>query len=231
MKRMRNYKPFIRMPLVAAIAAMTSVNAVAATENPYLMPDESFVTLSGRVSSAGNDEFELDYGDGSITVEMDDWDRDSDAAVLKEGDQVTVYGRVDDDFFERTTVEAGAVYVEELKSYFYASSADEETATFIPRVWVTPSPMIAAEMTIRGEVQSVDALDESFVVKVGDEEVVIKSDELGYNPVDDYGYQQIEEGDWVSVSGDLDYRLLQGQVLSARSVTTLVDESFSDASS
>lgn len=230
MKRTTGRNTCFRMPIVAAIAAMTSVSAVAAT-NPYLMPDESFVTLSGRVSSAGNDTFQVDYGDGSITVEMDDWDRDSDAAVLKDGDQVTVYGRVDDDFFEKTTVEAGAVYVEGLKTYFYASSADEESATFIPRVWVTPSPMIAAEMSIRGQVQSVDVDDESFVVEVGDEDVVVKSDELGYNPVDDYGYQQIEQGDWVSVSGDLDYRLLQGQIISARSVTTLMDGSTADSSS
>lgn len=48
------------------------------------------------------------YGNGSITVEMDDGDRDADAYSLDEGDNVTVYGMIDDDLFESATIEARA---------------------------------------------------------------------------------------------------------------------------
>ncbi|MDZ7782331.1 MAG: hypothetical protein U5K56_05075 [Halioglobus sp.] len=69
---------------------------------------------------------ELDYGQGNITVEMDDSDRDADGYKLIEGDRITVSGVVDDDFYESTKIEAASVYVEELGTHFYASSIDEE---------------------------------------------------------------------------------------------------------
>jgi hypothetical protein len=57
---------------------------------------------------------------------MDDWDWYAEGKNLIDGDKVTVYGRIDDDFFETTSIEASSVYVESLGSYFYASAADEE---------------------------------------------------------------------------------------------------------
>jgi len=118
----------LRKPVACTCAAfaVTPLLALAVDPEPYEQPDDAFVTLSGQVKSTGNGEFALDYGEGSIRVEMDDWDRYDEARPLSEGDQVTVYGRIDDDFFEATTIEAGAVYVAGLNSYFYASSADEE---------------------------------------------------------------------------------------------------------
>jgi uncharacterized protein YdeI (BOF family) len=210
--------------LYTSLMAM-SFAACAGADRPHAMADEAFVTLAGTIAEVSSDEFRLDYGDGTILVEMDDWDRNDEARPLKRGDLVTVYGRIDDDFFERTTVEAGAVYVEGLKSYFYASSADEEGATFIPRIWVTPNPMPSTEMTVRGEVEAVDPEAQSFTVSVGAQTVTVETDELGYDPTDDIGFQKIETGDWVSVSGDVNHRTFQGRVIDARSVTTLVDES------
>ena len=55
-----------------------------------------------------DDQFTLDYGNDSIVVEMDDGDEDADASHLIVGDEVSVSGVVDDDFFEQATIEAGA---------------------------------------------------------------------------------------------------------------------------
>jgi uncharacterized protein YdeI (BOF family) len=231
MKLQAKRRTLHREPLVrfCATIAVVPMLALADGPEPYEKPDDAFITLSGRVANTSNGEFELNYGDGTILVEMDDWDRGDEARPISEGDNVTVYGRIDDDFFEATTIEAGAVYVEGLNSYFYASSADEESAAYIPRVWVTPSPMPSSELTVRGEVASVDRDKKTFTVALAKEQLVVDTSQLGYDPVDDYGYQKIETGDLVSVSGELDFEVFEGKVMKARSLTKLVDESESDA--
>ena len=57
----------------ALVAAPAMVQAAA--EAPYLERDGSWINLSGTVTSTTADTFMLDYGDGLITVEMDDADR------------------------------------------------------------------------------------------------------------------------------------------------------------
>lgn len=219
----------------ALFAAITSLSLAAVSPsvmsgdnkpNPYAKPDNSFVSISGTVVDPGVELFELDYGQGTVTVEMDDWDSYGEARALMDGDIVTVYGRIDDDFFETTSIEAGAVYVDGLNTYFYASSDDEESASYYtPNLWIAPVSVAPSAMTLRGEVISVAEDDRTFVVSMGDETVEVETDMLGYNPVDDKGYQQIERGDWVSVTGMLDYEFLDGQVMRADTITTLYDES------
>lgn len=60
-----------------------------------------------------------------ITVEMDDWDWYAEGAALSEGDRVTVYGFIDDDFYELRSIEASSVYVDDFNTFFYASGLDE----------------------------------------------------------------------------------------------------------
>lgn len=109
-----------------ALTLGIAVGTPAYAADPYAKPEDSWISISGTVVDPKADTFKLDYGDGVITVEMDDWDDDADAYVLLDGDRVTVYGMIDDGLFERTTIEANSVYVESLNSYFYASAADEE---------------------------------------------------------------------------------------------------------
>lgn len=189
----------------------------AFSADPYLQPDDTWIEISGTVSSVGTDQFVLDYDDGSVLVEMDDGDRDADAYKLVEGDKVTVSGMIDDDFFETTTIEAGSVYVENIDTYFYASTLDEDEV-FYNSVYV---PVDSATTVLRGTVSSIDEAEEEFVINTGARMVTVEVDEMDYNPLDDDGYQQISEGDIVTVTGASDYDFFEGQVFEATQVTTV----------
>lgn len=78
--------------------------------NPYARADDTWITLGGTVENVAPNSFELNYDGGRITVEMDDDDRDADGYTLRNGDDVTVAGMIDDDLFETTTIEASSVY-------------------------------------------------------------------------------------------------------------------------
>ena len=114
-----------RLSVGLGLSAVLLLVGIAAT-NPYLKPDEAWVSISGTAVSPTADSFVLDYGEWVITVEMDDWDWYGDTPAGIDGDKVTVYGQIDDDFFETTTIEASSVYVENRGTYYYASSDDEE---------------------------------------------------------------------------------------------------------
>jgi len=199
--------------LVLAVAVLLSTTASA--ENPYLKPNESWISISGTVQNVTADRFTLDYGKGLITVEMDDGDRDGDAYKLISGDKVTVSGMIDADLFERKTIEASSVYVEKLGTTFYASALDEEDIYS-----AIPAPAVAVSETIvRGTVSDVD--DEEFTLSTGNRELTVEVDAMAYNPLDDIGFQKVRKGDKVSVSGRMDYDFLAGRELVADSVVTL----------
>lgn len=187
-------------------------------KSPYEKPDDTWISISGTVDTIDEDAFTLDYGEGLITVEMDDGDRDADGYKLRPNDKVTVNGMVDDDFFEVTTIEASSVYVEDIGTYFYASSADEED-TFV----TMDTPVTVSSTVLQGKVTEVN--EESFMLDTGEQQIEVFVDSMPYDPLDDKGYQKIEEGDRVSVAGDIDDEFMEEQQLSADSVVTLSEGS------
>jgi uncharacterized protein YdeI (BOF family) len=197
---------------VAVVALMLAASASA--EDPYMKADRTWISIDGTVEAVMADSFTLDYGGGLITVEMDDGDRDADAYKLMKGDKVTVSGMIDDDFFERTTIEAASVYVENLGTYFYASPVDEED-TFVT-YW---DPIVVSRTVVQGTVTEVN--DEEFVLDTGLRRINVEVEEMPYNPLDDEGYQKVEVGDRVSVTGTMDDDLFEGRELVAESVITL----------
>lgn len=190
------------------------------TPNPYLQEDDTWISISGTVGTVSPQSFTLDYGDGIVMVEMDDWDADADAYKVASGDKVTVFGEIDDDFFEATTIEASSVYVEDLGTYFYASAADEED-TFVTVV----TPIAVGGTVVQGTVTNVG--DGEFVLNTGLRQLTVEVDEMLYNPLDDEGYQRIKVGDRVSVSGTMDNDLFEGRELVAETIVTL-DENVYD---
>lgn len=205
-----------RLKLTVAIFALAAFIGVPATasEDPYLQPNNTWITLSGTVDSVSADSFLLDYGDGLVTVEMDDGDRDADGYKLLQGDKVTVSGRIDDDLYETTSIEASSVYVESIGTYFYASSVDEED-TLVSLV----TPIVVSEALVQGTVTEVG--NEEFTIDTGLRKLTVEVSEMPYNPLDDEGYQKIEVGDRVSVRGLLENNFFEGRELEAQYVITL----------
>lgn len=211
----------IKMMASSALAlALTGATAVWA-EDPMAAPDDSWISVSGTVESVTPDAFALDYGDGLMTVEMDDGDRDADGYKLVKGDNVTVNGRIDDDLFEARTLEASSVYVENIDTYFYASAVDEEDINDV--IVTVQRPVVISATTVQGRVTEVSS--EEFVVDTGLSKVRVEVEDMAYNPLDDEGYQKIEVGDRVSVTGQIDDDLFEGRELVADSVITLSSSS------
>lgn len=206
---------------ISSVLVAAPTAALAAEKPPYLKPDGSWITLSGTVTSTAAETFTLDYGGGLATVEMDDWDWfDEDAEILS-GDKVTVYGEVDDDTFENTKIEASSVYVENLGTYFFASAKDEENFNDLD---VTPTvPIDVGDLTITGTIESVDGRE--FTIDSASQQMKVDTTFLPYNPMDDEGYQQLEKGDFVTVTGNTEYDTFEKQELMAESVVTLDDDS------
>ncbi len=200
---------------VAALAADKGVE----NESPYLAADGSWITLSGKVTSTTADTFMLDYGRGLVTVEMDDWDWFEENGEVLPGDNVTVYGEVDDDTFEGAKVEASSVYVESLGTYFYANAADEESFNDLD---VAPTIDIG-QMIVTGTITSVSGSE--FTIDSGVQEMTVDTALMPYDPMDDEGFQQLEVGDLVSVTGDIEDDTFEESELLADTVVTLEDDS------
>ncbi|MFO7964029.1 MAG: NirD/YgiW/YdeI family stress tolerance protein [Desulfobacterales bacterium] len=190
-------------------------------ENPYALPDETWISISGTAVEAGEKSFLLDYGKGMVVVEMDDWDWYKEGHNIVEGDKVTVYGRVDDDLFETTTIEADSVYVEGLGTYFYADSDDEEIAEPY-NYWVSGGPIIPGQVYVRGKVTGVE--ERKFTIDTGPRKLTIDTDEMVYNPIDKKGYQWVEKGDHVLVGGQLEKDFWGNREVAANTVVEIVGE-------
>lgn len=199
------------------VIGLCLVTAPAMAKNPYLKPDDTWITISGTVESVTRDSFELDYGDGTITVEMDDGDRDADGYKLIAGDKVTVNGLIDDDFYETTKIEASSVFVEKLGTTFFASAIDEED--YIPTV--IAAPVIVSAIEVRGTVTEVNG--DEFTIDTALREITVDVDEMSYNPLDEEGYQKIEVGDYVKVNGEIDEGLFENREIKADYVVELID--------
>jgi uncharacterized protein YdeI (BOF family) len=235
---------------VMALGAWMVTPATAeAQEMPYLKAEGTWISISGTVQSATPSSFVLDYGDSTITVETDIGDLKG-AAVLQQGDRVTVNGRIDDDFLEKREIEASNVFVERLGTTYYADRPDMTTTpgdtTGTPSdtstadngrtsmadngeawtiVWL---PIVEARTVLEGTVTKVG--DDEFTLAAGSRTFEVEVDEMSNNPLDDDGYHRIHVGDRVRVWGELDRELFEGEVFDATSVVTLKNNSTSKKS-
>ena len=204
--------------LASSIAAILMSGSVFA-QDPESEPDNTWLSLSGSVASAQSEQFMLDYGEGEITVEMDDWDSYGDAWPLDKGDEVTVYGEIDDGLYEEDKIEASSVYVDGLDTFFYASAADEEEIG----EWSLDTNAEFGDLTYIGTVETVAPTTDSFTIDTGAQELTVFTGRLLYDPLDDEGFQKIEPGDRVSVEGDADSDFFGKSDLFADSIVTLTD--------
>ncbi len=198
-------------------AALAAAPAVAADPDPHERADQTTISLTGEVASVERNLFVLDHGDGTVTVEFDDGDRDADAYRLVEGDRVTVYGVVDDDLLERTTIEADRVYVEKLGTAFHASAIDEEDVYR----HVVDVPAAVSTTVLQGAITAVG--EESFELYTGTRGITVRVGQMPHDPLDREGRPRLAVGDVVTVRGDIDHDLFDRRVFIATSVIALSD--------
>jgi len=204
--------------LTAGALSVSLLIVAACGEVPGDQPDDTWISFEGTVEDVMPGAIAVDYGEGSVMVEIDDGDRDADAYDLLPGYKVAVMGRVDDDFLETASIEASSVYVENLGTYFYGDPEDEED-TFVELTY----PLEISRTVLQGTVTAVT--EDAFLLDVGRRQITIEVDEMAYDPLDDEGYQRVEIGDHVSVTGEVDYEFFELGHLDAKTVTTLVDRS------
>ncbi len=205
--------PFTTLSAAAlAGTALTGLASAPAAAQPdaIMKPDGSWTAISGTVVGSGLEDFTVSTGEGVVTVEMDDFDFDADAAPIDPGDEVTVYGRVDADFYEARRIEAGTVYEADTGTFHYASAADEDRALHA----LPAATWTADTITLTGEVTNVDGREFTLDHLTG-YAVEVDTASMPVDPTDDEGAVQVDVGDAVSVTGALDDALFDNTELSA----------------
>ncbi|NHK28790.1 hypothetical protein FF098_012790 [Parvularcula flava] len=196
---------------VSAAALMFGA-ASAQTSDVSTATEGDYVSLTGTVNSVEEDSFTVDYGTNIIEAEFDDLFSSVEVDErLSPGDRVTVYGTVDDDWFEGRVIDVDTVYS---SSSYTVYGANDVSAS--PLYYVDPYPADATTgtyITLDGEVTNTRG--QSFVLNTGGTMIDVETDQLGYNPLDDMGSQQIETGDRVTVVGTLEDQLFEDSVLVA----------------
>lgn len=216
--------PKMLLFVIFLIVSSTLMIAAEDDPNPYLKADDTWISFSGTVVETRPDNFVVDFGEGIVTVDMLGWNWYDEGKEFLEGDKVTVYGIVDDDMFETTTIEATSVYVENRGTYYYANYVEGEIMDedYDFDFWVEYGPVDIAKTVVRGTVTSIDGRD--FTIDTGVRKVTIDTSAMEYNPLDDMGFQQVDVGDYVSASGMMDQDFWDNAELNADTVITMEDD-------
>ena len=160
-------------------------------------PDGSWISYTGTVAEATPTSFVMDYGDGTVLVEVDDWDWYAHGYSGLPGDEVTVSGRIDKDDFKKKKIEAGIVYLHDVFTYHFANPADEEDYGYAAHSFArTPGEdALSVVGTINGR------KGDEFVLTTAFGNVTVETEAMSYDPLDDVGEQKLRNGDRVSVTG------------------------------
>ncbi len=206
--------------MLIAIGIFTAMTSLAFGELAGKSNGE-FVTLSGKVSDVKPHSFTLTTNGNKVLVEMDDYSSwIADGFKLVNGDQVAVSGRVDKDFLEKKKVEAGSVYVKNIDTYFFASSDDEEDFTYVPTSYSLIGTLPeGAQIDLQGKITNVQGRE--FTVDTGIRKIVVDTQSMTYNPVDNKGFTKLNVGDRVRVSGKVEENLFEAKEVAANYVTEL----------
>ncbi len=200
--------------LFAVVIALVWTTSCSAAD-PYSKANNSWISINGVVRSVSSKAFNLDYGDGIVTVEMDGDNREKDAYKLMPGDKVTVRGRIDADEHERTSIEANVVYIEKNKTFLHASSRDDED-----HVDEMAKPVVISETVLVGLVTDVD--EHEFTLDAAGQSLTVDAQEMSYNPLHVEGFGSIKVGNLVRVTGRIDRGFFDHRELVAESVTKLL---------
>lgn len=174
-----------------------------------------WTTISGKVNKTAANSFVLSSQNRQFVVEMDDNNWDADGYKLVKGDKVVVSGRIDNDLFEKKTIEAGAVYVKNLDAVFYASPVDEEGAPPFDSHLLLTGASLPEGATARAQGRVVKTEDDEFILHTGFRKLEVDTEQLSFDPLDEKGFVKVEKGDTVRVEGRIDDGFLEGKEITA----------------
>lgn len=179
--------------------------------------DQAQITLSGTVTSTAGEEFQLKYGGGIVTVELDRfyW-LDDPAQILIPGENVTVTGTVDDDWFEGREIVAETLQLNDSHVFYYLGSA---LPVHVETAGADQDLLDGTYVRTTGTVTNLDG--DRFEVNYENGSMPVDVSSLGYNPFDDEGLQKLEEGDRVSVYGTVDDDFFKSKGILASSIYEL----------
>ena len=118
---------------------------------------------------------------------------------------------------EMDDYDASTVYVAGLNTSFSASSADEESLGEIA-FYHLPD---LSNVVLEGKVKDVDVKKGEFSLVAGGSSYDVSIEDLGYNPLDEIGFQEIANGDRVRITGMLDKEAFTDDEIDATSIVTL----------
>lgn len=195
--------------LLTIFTSLLALSITASAQQPKALMDNTWISLNGVVTSIDDDSFMLDYGNGSIQVELDDWDWYPETTTALIGERVSVAGMVDRDFFENTEIEADSVYLESLNSYYWVSP----TASYYYYYPYTATTLDKTA-TLEGLVTNVS--DDEFTMATDAGDITVEVEAWG-----DAGLGDIQVGDRVRANGQMDYDLFEGREFEADTFMTL----------
>lgn len=208
------------------LLAATALALIAAPAYAQLeaAEDDTPIVISGTVATVDDSQFTMNYAEGAVTVEMNDWDWFAgEEKLLNPGDQVVVTGEIDDDLFEGREIEAETIYLVSDAAYYYGDEQDLDN--FYALNAIQPSagdtggtagsmPATGGQSWVSaiGTVQKVE--DNQFTIDAGRQALVVDTAQMT-------GEQQIEVGEKVYVAGMLDQGFFDNREIKANRVVTL----------
>lgn len=186
------------MVLIAFFGLLGTLNADNKTD------EGTWISISGTIVDPKMDKLTLDYGKGFLDVNMRDWKWYDKNYSKMAGNRVTVYGKVTDELFQKSTMDASSVYDERMGKYFYgidkgAKGEDWVSTSPPPDYWITGYRIKIGEVKVRGIITSVNGI--VFTIGTGPNKINLSTSDMPYHPLDKRGLRYIREGNYVAVTG------------------------------
>jgi hypothetical protein len=210
---LNQYQPAMN-PFMIFLAAFAFPIVLLAQDDqdPRAAGDGSWVGISGTVQSTANNAFVLNYGDGTINVELERENAEGTEHAFLEGEQVTVYGIVNEGFFRATTIQARAVFVESMSTYTYVTDGFNEF------VKIT-TPGFTSGSVVQGVVTASNG--RNLTIDKGDRSITIDTSILAEDPATAEGTRRVQVGDRVTAVGTMGRSFWTGRTLRASSLYKL----------
>jgi len=191
--------PYRALCLVPVLWALLSL-ATALAQPAQPDSNDDWIAVKGRIHSLDSAGFVLSLGEDRLRVQMRDWDWYPRGNPFLIGDQVTVYGRMDQSLLERHTIDATRVFVEDMSTYFDADGPAENNVGD-PLFLSIATPGEAGKISITGVVEHVDG--RTLQIESAGTAISVDISQLVDAAEDGREYRQLNIGDRVSVTGAL----------------------------